>query len=484
MANLFSGFLDNLGKGLTNPKGNLGDFAHAARLYNDSAFRLAPKTKFLYHVVFNLSQDAIGQTSFKAQHQTTIGLLVKEIELPKFKMAVDVVQQYNRKRAVQTKIEYDPINITFHDDNLGVTTALWSLYYGYYFADSHHGGSAGAMPNMGGGPFSLSGFLNSAVPGITNLFGSKTGGVNGSSASGVPAGYQRQTLYDKTNTFKYGLDNDSSKPFFTSIQIFQLSKQKYQCFTLVNPIITSWQHDTLDNSDSSPVSNKMQVQYETVIYGTGAISTGNPTGFATDFYDNMPSPLSILGGGKVGLFGQGGVLGGAADIVGGIASGSAFSSIGAFAGTLIKGANVINNAKKLTSNGLRQEGFGLLTGAITAATGVNVSGVANVLFPKNSGNGQGQTTAAQLTQYTQGTGPLVRDNVTAFFAARPGALTSLARTTVFSKDVNGGSLNDINTKWNNLSSAARASYEATTLDKVISGDPAVQYQYQLIKRQG
>ena len=28
MANLLKGFLDNLGKGVLNPKGNLGDFAH------------------------------------------------------------------------------------------------------------------------------------------------------------------------------------------------------------------------------------------------------------------------------------------------------------------------------------------------------------------------------------------------------------------------------------------------------------------------
>ena len=50
MANLLKGFLDNLGKGVLNPKGNLGDFAHGARLYVDDSFRLAPKQKFLYHV--------------------------------------------------------------------------------------------------------------------------------------------------------------------------------------------------------------------------------------------------------------------------------------------------------------------------------------------------------------------------------------------------------------------------------------------------
>ena len=58
MANLLKGFLDNVLKGALNPKGNLADFAHASRLYVDDSFRLAPKQKFLYHVVFNINSGA------------------------------------------------------------------------------------------------------------------------------------------------------------------------------------------------------------------------------------------------------------------------------------------------------------------------------------------------------------------------------------------------------------------------------------------
>ena len=39
--------------GLLNPKGNLGDFRHAARLFTDDSFRLLPKSKFLFHVYFH-----------------------------------------------------------------------------------------------------------------------------------------------------------------------------------------------------------------------------------------------------------------------------------------------------------------------------------------------------------------------------------------------------------------------------------------------
>jgi hypothetical protein len=479
---ILNSFLDNVGQGLSHPKGNLGDFAHAARLYNDSAFRLAPKTKFLYHVVFNLNPVALEGTSFKEQHQSTVGLLVKQVDLPKFKISVDLVQQYNRKRAQQTKIDYEPINVTFHDDNLGVTTALWSLYYGYYYADSRHGASSGTSGASGG---IVSGIANALIPGIGNLFNGRPSDTSGSSESGVPAGYMRTAIYDEDNKYRFGLDADQSVPFFTSIQIFQLSKQQYQSFTLVNPIITSWQHESLDNSNGQDTaSNKMSVQYEAVIYGQGQISTGTPTGFAEEFYDKSPSPLTLLGGGKVGLFGQGGILAGGVDIIGAIASGNAFSSFGNLLGTLVKGAAVVNNAKKLTSEGVRQEGFNLLTSSLTAATGVNVSGVANVLFPKSGGSGQnGDFTAATQTQITQGTGPLPPDKVKAFFDARPGALASLARTVTFAKASGGGSLTEINTKWNALSTSARAEYEQKALQAVVNGDPSVQSQYQLIKNQ-
>ena len=86
MANLLKGFLDNVLKGTLNPKGNLGDFAHASRLYVDDSFRLAPKQKFLYHVVFNINPQAAITDPPLANHQRELNMLVKAIDLPKYNM--------------------------------------------------------------------------------------------------------------------------------------------------------------------------------------------------------------------------------------------------------------------------------------------------------------------------------------------------------------------------------------------------------------
>ena len=58
MASFLNGFLDNVVSGALNPKGNLADYQHAARLYVDDNHRLTPKVKFLYHVTFNINSSA------------------------------------------------------------------------------------------------------------------------------------------------------------------------------------------------------------------------------------------------------------------------------------------------------------------------------------------------------------------------------------------------------------------------------------------
>ena len=354
MAFKFKGFLDNLLGGATNPKGNLADWAHARALYTNDDHRLAPKQKFLYHVTFNLSPVAVKVIP---EIQTReINMLVKSVDLPKYNITTNLKHQYNQKRNLQTRLDYDPINITFHDDNFGQTTGMWEAYYKYYFKDGNYGRTAGGHPE------------------------------------GRAAAYNRGNTYlgETLNGFRYGMDNNSYYNFFESIQIWQMSRRRYTCFTLVNPLIQSWQHDTMENSASDPVQSTMQVLYETVWYGRGAVTDNiAPKGFGSEsgHYDTTPSPLTIEGGGTSSFFGQGGVAEGGLGVLGDITSGNAFKSPTSFLGTVLKGANVFKNAKSLSRGGLREEGFNILKGAIGGVGNVNiVGGVANTLFPKSSGS--------------------------------------------------------------------------------------------------
>ena len=350
-----NGFLDNVVSGALNPKGTLGDYAHGSRLYVDDSHRLSPKVKFLYHVSFNINPDAAAVIpQLREKHLNELNMLVKTAQLPAYNIQTDVKHQYNRKKIVQKRIDYQPIQITLHDDNMGVTTALWEAYYRYYYRDGNYAATTpDGSPDTGGSEFDP---------------------------------YNRQNMFGRKQ-FRYGFDNDSSSPFFNSITISQMARKNYTSFTLINPIISNWQHDTMDNSASDVVANTMTLEYETVHYSRGAVGKGGPKGFAEEHYDKTPSPNSLSGGGASSLLGIGGVLAGGYGVLSDITGGTANF------GTVLKAANVLQNAGGLNAAGVGQELIGSAIGDIGKKTGIDVSGVAGVAFPKGAGGGSASTAA-------------------------------------------------------------------------------------------
>ena len=345
MANKLNGFLDNFLSGALSPKGDMADFQHASRLYVDDAFRLAPKVKFLYFVNFNFYKDdkhdvLAGFPTLQNKHRAELNMLVKGVDLPQYRSAVEVKNAYNRKKNVQTRIDYTPVSMTMHDDNHGLTTALMEAYYRYYYRD-------------------------------TNV-------------SDITATYDPRSNYKESNgiEYRFGLDNDKMVPFFKNIKLYQFSRHEYTEYTLVNPIIESWGHDSMDQSDGAGVAeNKMTINYESVLYSRGKVGEDSPATFATDHYDKTPSPLSIGGGGVGNLFGGGGVLDGASSVLGDITSGN-FGL-----GTLLTAANTVKNAKKLSKDSLKAEGLSILTGAIVNVGKKGVGGLPGILVPKATGSG-------------------------------------------------------------------------------------------------
>ena len=291
-------FLTSFSNGLPGMK----DYRHAARLFLDDNYKLLPKQKFLFHVVFDID-DSIPLRRFSNNERLELNMLVKTADLPKFDMNIEEKQQYNKKTYIGTKITYAPVAITFHDDHADTVNAFWKAYYEYNIADS-----LTVNPNV--------------------------------------VGYNtKDNMYDADpNVTQYGMDNVQQRknPFLKSIQIFTLHKQRFTSFTLVNPVIGSWSHDNLDQADGQGVmQNTMQIFYETVLYGAGVVNKNDIPGFATIHYDLEPSPLSVLGGGTTSIFGPGGIVDGIGSVIGDIQSGN-FG-----VGTILKGINTYNNAKKI-----------------------------------------------------------------------------------------------------------------------------------------
>ena len=89
----------------------LRDARHASRMFASDQFRLAPKFDFQFHVAFNINPAALKTIDLAQRHRNEINMLVKKIGLPKFTMATEQVNQYNRKKQIQTQHKFEDVKI-------------------------------------------------------------------------------------------------------------------------------------------------------------------------------------------------------------------------------------------------------------------------------------------------------------------------------------------------------------------------------------
>jgi hypothetical protein len=299
-------------KGFQDGLPGMKDYQHASRLYIDDNYRLMPKQKFLFYVRFD-TDESLFVDGFNQNERYQLGYLVKACELPKYNMSYEEKTQYNKKMYAATRIAYEPVNITFHDDHADTVNAFWKKYYEYNIADSVNMNNDLTISNTKDDYY---------------LYGS-----------------------DKRPTTKFGMDTprQRQKPYLRKIDIFVLHKQRFTSMSLINPVIGSFSHDNLDQADGAGIlNNTMQILYETVVYGTGIVNKADVPGFATLNYDNSPSPLSVLGGGTNSIFGPGGVVDGVGSVIRNLNSGNIL-------GAILTASNTYNNAKKIKKSDVKEE---------------------------------------------------------------------------------------------------------------------------------
>jgi hypothetical protein len=288
----------------------LRDYQHASKTFLPNGFQNSPKLKFLFHTVFEINTDIVNLP----QDNINISVLVKTVKLPSFTIETGILNQYNRKRLNTTKIKYDPVELTFHDDVGNVVSSLWYRYYTYYFQD-------GLNPAV-----TLNG-KSGAVPNATNV----GGGVNAPLLD-----YTTRTQYvPSTTSFKnWGYNSQGAgsnpsvkQPFFKNITVFGINNHQWISYTFVNPLITRFGHDTYDYSEGGGVmANSMTIDYETVVYNQGVLDGTNPGNILQGFgdpsvYDRTTSPI-MTPGGNATVLGQGGLIGAAGGFINDITQGN------------------------------------------------------------------------------------------------------------------------------------------------------------------
>lgn len=202
----------------------LGGFARKLYSQNESSQvnELIPRSKFQFSVKINHIDPAAntaGSSSLKTID--TDFLRISSIDMPSHRMNTNTLNQYNRKRIVQTGVEYVPITMVAYDTRDAYVEKFLTQYANYYYKN----------------------VMNSISPDP----------------------YRLDTTFDKfiTDFSQTGYKLQPEKNYIKRLTIERKNSSiDSNIITIFNPIISVIEADTLDYSDSSPIQYRITFEYE------------------------------------------------------------------------------------------------------------------------------------------------------------------------------------------------------------------------------
>lgn len=174
-----------------------------------------------------------GQTEFR----TTISSLVRTAELPGVNFQTETFNSYNRKRIVNTGVEYEPVNITVYDTVGNEWLAVLMKYFAYHYMDPRNKQQAPNDRDIAGWFSSAGGveFVNSAF------------GKSGESA------------FDSNRA---GYNPNANAHFFERIDYVLYHGNKGVQYSIINPVLTSFKAAELDYTASDFRDFQLSFEYE------------------------------------------------------------------------------------------------------------------------------------------------------------------------------------------------------------------------------
>ena len=248
----------------------------ASKTFNQEStvlYRNNPRVPFEYFININLNNLDTAKTFIDQNFNNTalqqMQPLVKTVDMPSFKIDTVTLNQYNRKRVAQNRIDFEPIKMVFHDVCDGKTLKFWDMYYRYYFMDGIEYKNNAALPSVVAAgkkpPYSIEDLVANITPtlnsSIANLPGSLIKSLTGNkTGTNPPTSYtgSKQSLdnilsntLDNQN-FGFNLQNvQNIRNLIQSIEIYQVHAGRYNKVTLVNPRISAFTHDVLNYAETA-----------------------------------------------------------------------------------------------------------------------------------------------------------------------------------------------------------------------------------------
>jgi hypothetical protein len=161
---------------------------------------------------------------------------VRAIDAPKFDIETETMNQYNKPRILPTKINYNPITITFWDDRSNEVNNFWRQVYNFYFYNGMRVSEA---------EYTIS---DSNI--VTDTVQGNSGRAPGYEKYGYYIGNKFQTM----NLFSY-------------MSLYMVSNNSCHRIDLINPYLQSMQHDQFSQEMSAELAqNTVTWGYENVVY--------------------------------------------------------------------------------------------------------------------------------------------------------------------------------------------------------------------------
>lgn len=254
----FSKFLGGVTNGIVGPRSvtyfrdgrnAVYDLGQKGEFYLDNT----PRQKFNYFIDIEFNGDALAYDGkpivdkfLNNAERRLLVPLAKSVDLPGAKITTDRLNQYNHWKISQTKIDYDPITLTFHDVVDGKTLRFWEMYYEYYFKDGLDLDSANfdSYPRKRVGIQGVDNSVSTAGVGVDDML---------TPEFDKDFGYNVETIKNQRNLIK-------------TISIYLVHAQKYSKVDLINPRVAEFTHDSLTYSDSQLIELSLTFEYEYFLY--------------------------------------------------------------------------------------------------------------------------------------------------------------------------------------------------------------------------
>lgn len=195
-------------------------------------FTAVPRFKFDFVTEFRLTQSGLAMTNQAKlndrKSDRNIVFKVRQITKPRITLVHETLNQYNKKRIVYKKVDYQETSLRIYDTVDNSMLSLWVDYFTYFFGDSRPKNNSSYMQGIDEAAFS-----DDTGWGFRPL-------VNG---------------YNSTNFFEY-------------IKVIAFYARTYTAFKYINPKITSIDFGEKDYAQSEVEEINVNFAYEAIEYET------------------------------------------------------------------------------------------------------------------------------------------------------------------------------------------------------------------------